>query len=211
MRPRRIVGLSGNITRPSRTRGLVARVLAAAEAAGLGAVEAYDLVDAGPALGAATSRAGAPPDLDRIWSAIETCDALVVGSPVFKASYGGLFKHFFDLIDKDALRGRPAVLCATGRLPEYGVMIEGRLLPLFRFFGAAVAEPTVYASDDDFSGPDLRSERVEAAVEAAVAALDLTMRGSRGPRATAGHGAGADEARAAGLPAGCLVPQDSGR
>lgn len=173
----RIVGLSGNITRPSRTRALVGRVLGEAEAAGLGGVELYDLVDAGPALGAATSRAGAPPALDRIWSAVEGCDALVVGSPVFKASYGGLFKHFFDLIDKDALRGRPAVLCATGRLPEYGAMIEGRLLPLFEFFGARPAEPHVYASDGDFDGHALASERVAGAVAAAVAELGRALRG----------------------------------
>lgn len=176
MSGRRIVGLSGNITRPSRTRALVGRVLAGAEAAGLGAVMAFDLVDAGPALGAATSRSGAPPVLDRIWSAVEGCDALVVGSPVFKASYGGLFKHFFDLIDKDALRGRPAMLCATGRLPEYGDMIEGRLLPLFRFFEARPVEPYLYASDADFAGSELKSERVEAEVEAAVAALGRAVR-----------------------------------
>lgn len=175
MTARRIVGLSGNITRPSRTRALVGRVLHGA--AGLGAAEAYDLVDAGPALGAATSRAGAPPGLDRIWSAVENCDALVVGSPVFKASYGGLFKHFFDLIDKDALRGRPVVLCATGRLPEYGAMIEGRLLPLFDFFGTRPVEPHIYASDGDFAGSDLASERVAAEVEAAVAELGRALRG----------------------------------
>ncbi|HMN85414.1 MAG TPA: hypothetical protein PKA74_05445 [Bauldia sp.] len=49
-----IVGISGNLTRPSRTRVLVEEVLRQAEARGLGSTLSYDIIDAGPELGAAT-------------------------------------------------------------------------------------------------------------------------------------------------------------
>ena len=40
-----------------------------------------------------------------IVEAIEEADVLVVGTPVYRASYTGLFKHVFDLIHHDALIG----------------------------------------------------------------------------------------------------------
>ena len=41
----RIVGLSGNFARPSRTRSLVSAVLDSAAARGLGSTQVFDLVD----------------------------------------------------------------------------------------------------------------------------------------------------------------------
>ena len=78
---RRAVGISGNMTRPSRTRVLVDAILAEIARRGWGETASYDLLDAGPGLGTATSREGAPEALDRVWREIETCDVLVVGSP----------------------------------------------------------------------------------------------------------------------------------
>ena len=96
---RRVVGISGNMTRPSRTRVLVDAILAEIAGRGSGETASYDLLDAGPGLGTATSREGAPEALDRVWREIETCDVLVVGSPTYKGSYAGLLKHLFDLLD----------------------------------------------------------------------------------------------------------------
>ena len=42
-------------------------------------------------------------------------DGLIAVTPVFAASYSGLFKSFFDVLDKDALAGKPVLLGATGR------------------------------------------------------------------------------------------------
>jgi len=78
----RIVGISGNLTRPSKTRLLVEEIVRQAEAAGLGRGEVYDLVDAGPELGAAAQREQATGAADRVLSAIEASDALVVSRVV---------------------------------------------------------------------------------------------------------------------------------
>ena len=65
-----IVGLSGNWTRPSKTRTLVDAVLASAQARGLGTIELIDLVDIGSGLRQTTQRDDAPPDVER---AIQSC------------------------------------------------------------------------------------------------------------------------------------------
>jgi FMN reductase len=151
MAPRRIVGISGNITRPSRTRRLVEEIVSAAEAAGFGTGETYDVVDAGPELGATVQRDRAPWAVDLLLSAIERSDALVVASPVYKASYTGLLKHLFDLIDPKLLRGRPVLLAATGGSDRHALVIEHQFRPLFGFFGAASLPAGLYATNADFT------------------------------------------------------------
>src|SRR3712207_1954116 len=129
-----IVGIAGNLTRPSRTRTLVRTVLAEAEDRRLGETRAFDLVDAGPDLGAAVSRDGVSKQVDAVLSAIEQADVLVAATPVYKASYTGLFKHLFDLLDPKALEGRHVLLAATGGSERHALVIEHQMRPLFGFF-----------------------------------------------------------------------------
>src|SRR5262245_185607 len=113
----RIVGLSGNWARPSRTRTLVQAVLDAAAARGLGETTLLDLVDAGPALLQTMDRAKAAREVERLLRSILEADALVVGTAVHKGAYAGLFKHLFDLFDMNALSRKPVILTASGNAP----------------------------------------------------------------------------------------------
>jgi len=151
---KRIVGLSGNWARPSRTRTLVQAVLAAAEARGLGTGRMFDLIDAGPSLGQITERSKAAPELEGILHAIESADALVVGTAVYKGAYTGLFKHLFDQFSMDALARKPVILTATGASPGHASVIDYHLRPLFLFFDARVATRGLYALQGDFESPD---------------------------------------------------------
>lgn len=76
-------------------------------------------------------------------------DALVVGSPVYKGSYTGLFKHLFDLVDPAALAGKPILLGATGGGDRHALVIEHQMRPLFGFFEAATIPTGVYAGAAD--------------------------------------------------------------
>lgn len=128
-----VVGFSGNITRPSKTRAfvdLVVRDIAAHH--GL-AASTFDLEDIGPSLGIAKWSRDLDDRARTILSEILAADVLVIGSPTYKGSYTGLFKHFFDLIDPSALRGKPVVLTATGGGERHALVIEHQLRPLFRF------------------------------------------------------------------------------
>ena len=155
-----VVGFSGNITRPSKTRAfvdLVVRDIAARH--GLSA-STFDIEDVGPSLGTARSSR----DLDRraeaILAQIVAADVLVVGSPTYKGSYTGLFKHFFDLVDPSALRGKPILLTATGGGERHALIVEHQLRPLFGFFEAFALPTAIYATDRDFRDGVLHTEAI---------------------------------------------------
>src|SRR3954451_25187807 len=148
----RVVGIAGNLKRPSRTRALVEAVGTALAHRREVDFVVHDLLDAGPGLGAAYARGDLTPEAARVVEAIETADALVVGTPVYKGSYTGLFKHLFDLVDPGALTSKPVVLTATGGGPRHALVVEHQLRPLFGFFTALTVPTAVYASDEDFRG-----------------------------------------------------------
>jgi FMN reductase len=147
----RIVGFAGSLSRPSKTRALVDLVTAKA-AASLGATTAtYDLTDLQPALGKAQTLDDLSGPPRAMMTQVLSADLLVVGSPVYKGSYTGLFKHLFDLIDPAALAGKPVLLTATGGGEKHALVIEHQLRPLFGFFEAATFPTGIYASGADFS------------------------------------------------------------
>lgn len=146
----RLVGLSANVQRPSKTRTLVEAVLAAARGRADLEARTLDFVDAGPGLGAAWTRGQLTPAARAVLDAIEAADGLVVGSPVHKGAYTGLFKHLFDLVDPGALAGKPVAIVATGGGARHALVVEHAFRPLFGFFGALQIPNAVYASDADF-------------------------------------------------------------
>ncbi|MGU3536790.1 FMN reductase [Methylobacterium sp. A54F] len=173
----RLVGFSANVQRPSKTRTLVEAI--AAEAASRTALDVriFDVVDAGTGLGAALSRQQLSLPARRIVEAIEEADALVVGSPVYKGAYTGLFKHLFDFVDPSALLNKPVAIAATGGGHRHALVVEHAFRPLFGFFGALALPTAVYASDPDFHDGALVEPGIQARVaEAAGQLAALTAR-----------------------------------
>lgn len=146
----KIVGFAGSLSQPSRTRALVqAAVDGASDRYSLES-EVFDLLDLAPSLGAAKRLSDLAPGAMAVARSIVSADALVLGSPVYKGSYGGLFKHLFDLLDPACLAGRPVLLCATGGGARHALVIEHQLRPLLGFFEALTLPTGVYAADSDF-------------------------------------------------------------
>lgn len=170
-----VVGIAGNLTRPSRTRTLVNEVLRQIEARKLGPTRLLDLVDAGPELGAAVQRGNLPPAPDDVLTAIEQSAALVVATPVYKAAYTGLLKHLFDLIDPKAIEGRPVILAATGGSDRHALVIEHHLRPLFSFFRAHIMPTGIYLTNSDFTEEGDVQEAALARIAPAVDQLALWM------------------------------------
>lgn len=167
----RLVCLSGNFTRPSRTRVLVEAVAAQFAQDPRWSTEVYDILDAGPTLAVTTSRDSAGPEHLKMWDAVRNCDALVVASPVYKASYSGLLKHFFDLLEMDMLIGKPVLVGATGKAAAHALMIDHQFRPLFAFFRAIVIPSSLFALDADFASPDSLTESMGSRVEGAASEL----------------------------------------
>jgi len=165
---RRVVGFSGNIQRPSRTRNLVSSTIERISNRYKIESKVYDLLDVLPELGLALRRNEASEKVSKILDAVECADILVVGTPVYKGSYTGLFKHFFDLVVPERLAGVPVVITATGGGDRHALMVEHQLRPLFGFFAAHTIATAVYASEKDFSDGQLSSESVISRIESAV-------------------------------------------
>jgi len=81
----------------------------------------------------------------------EQADVLVIGTPVYRASYTGLLKHYFDLIDRDIMRGRKAIICATGANLMHSLVLEHQLRPLMGFFSIQTTASAIYATSDQFT------------------------------------------------------------
>ncbi|WP_430911670.1 FMN reductase [Methylobacterium sp. sgz302541] len=172
--PFRIVAFSGNTRRPSRTRTLVEAV--AAEVARRQSVEirTFDLVDAGTGI-AVAARNALPLPAARIVDAIEGADALIVGSPVYKGAYAGLFKHLIDFVDPEALAGKPVVLTATGGGPRHALVVEHALRPLFGFFAAQTVPTSVYAGEAEIADGKVVDAAVRVRIEQAARELGLLL------------------------------------
>lgn len=169
---RLLVGLSGNLNRPSRTRVLVEAIASQVVSRGGWRSECFDVLDAGPALGATFSKEVAAPEHRSIWDKIAACDAIVVGSPVYKASYTGLLKHFFDLLEPTLLTGKPIIVCATGKAPHHALMIDHQFRPLFAFFGSWIVPTGIFATDADFQSPENLSDGLRVKISKAAEELN---------------------------------------
>jgi FMN reductase len=77
-------------------------------------------------------------------------DALIAVTPIFNASYSGLFKSFFDVLEPGSLIGKPVLLGATGGSPRHSLALEHALRPLFAYLRAVVVPTAVYAASQDW-------------------------------------------------------------
>ncbi|MBD0734431.1 FMN reductase [Streptomyces sp. CBMA29] len=81
-------------------------------------------------------------------------DGLIAVTPVFTGSYSGLFKSFFDIVDKDALAGTPVLAAATGGTARHSLVLEHAMRPLFAYLRAIVVPTAVYAASEDWGTAD---------------------------------------------------------
>ena len=86
---------------------------------------------------------------------VREADALVAVTPVFSASYSGLFKSFFDVLEDGSLDGKPVLLGATAGTARHSLVLEFALRPLFAYLRADVVPTAVFAASEDFgaTGP----------------------------------------------------------
>ena len=101
-------------------------------------------------------------------------DAVIAVTPIFSASYSGLFKTFFDVLEPDTLAGKPVLIAATAGTARHSLALEFAVRPLFAYLKALVVPTAVFAATEDFGGrgpatdaisPDTRplAERVDLA------------------------------------------------
>ena len=169
MTTRKIAVLAAGVGSPSSTRMLADRLAAAVgeqlRSAGVPAqVEIVELREHARALADAVVTgfpAGALRDAIRT---VTNADAVVAVTPVFAASYSGLFKTFVDVLEPDALAGKPVLLAATAGTARHSLVIEHAMRPLFSHLRALIVPTGVFAAPEDWAGGDTPlSTRIERA------------------------------------------------
>jgi FMN reductase len=163
-----IVGISGSLGKPSRTRALVERVVKKLNKTLTGKVDIIDLADSGHLFWQASYPNPLSDEAQALVASVAAADIIVVGSPVYKGSYSGVFKHFFDLLDPQVLAGKLVILTATGGSDFHALVLEHQLRPLFSFFGAVTAPMTIYAKEADFIDGTIPNARINERINESV-------------------------------------------
>ncbi|MET9039846.1 FMN reductase [Streptomyces mirabilis] len=158
----KLVVVSAGLSVPSSTRLLADRLAAATGRYTSVDVQVVELRDLAVEI-AHNFTSGFPGRaLSAALEAVTEADGLIVVTPVFSASYSGLFKSFFDVLDQDALTGKPVLIAATGGSARHSLVLEHALRPLFAYLRAVVVPTAVYAASEDWGAEGL-AERIDRA------------------------------------------------
>ena len=160
---RSLVVVTAGLSQPSATRLLADRLSAAVDrhlrdAGAEPTVEVIELRDHAQDLTNNLLTGFPSPKLQSALDAVLSADGLIAVTPIFSASYSGLFKMFFDVIDRDGLAGKPTLIGATGGSTRHSLAVEHAIRPLFAYLNAAVAATGVYAAAEDWGSGGLTAD-----------------------------------------------------
>jgi FMN reductase len=189
----RLVVVSAGLSEPSSTRLLADRLAEAARdrlaargrAVRVRVVELREL-----AVSIANNLVAGFPDrpLRDALDAVSAADAVVAVTPIFTASYSGLFKSFFDVLDRGALAGTPVLIAATGGTARHSLALEHAVRPLFGYLRAVVVPTAVYAAPEDWGAGGARADDLAGRIGRAAGELAALLAG-RQPRQPADEAA----------------------
>jgi FMN reductase len=187
---RSLVVVSAGLGQPSSTRLLADRLTAAVERhlrdAGVEpTVQVVELRDHAQDLTNHLLTGFPSPRLQAAIDALVGADGLIAVSPIFSASFSGLFKLFFDVVERDGLAAMPTLIAATGGTARHSLALEHALRPLFAYLNAATVATSVFAAAEDWGTAGVAAdgslvERIDRA--AGELATAMAMRGPRTAR-----------------------------
>lgn len=172
MKARNLAVVTSGLRQPSSTRLLADRLASAAEAAlaerdAEVEVHVIELRDHARDLTDHLLTGFATEGLREALDTVDGADGVIAVTPIFSASYTGLFKNFFDVLEENALRGKPVLIGATAGTARHSLALEHAIRPLFTYLRALVVPTAVFAASEDWGaggGVDQAlSERIERA------------------------------------------------
>lgn len=157
MTVRRIAVVSAGLSNPSSTRMLADRLAAetvkALRAHDIDAtVDVIELRDYAHDITNNLLTGFAPPALETAINTVVSADALIAVTPIFSTSYSGLFKSFIDVLDPDALTGKPVLIGANAGTARHSLAIDYAIRPLFAYLHAEAVSTGVFAASSDWGG-----------------------------------------------------------
>ena len=120
--------------------------------------------------------------------AVADADAIVIATPIYKASYTGLLKAFLDLLPQDGLAGKLVLPLATGGGHAHTLALDYALRPVLHALGAKQVFTSIYANAQQLAWDEERglsldapiAERVLAGIEELSTGL-FVLQGQRPP------------------------------
>jgi FMN reductase len=181
---RRITVLSAGLGVPSSSRLLADQLAAAAEhhLADAGyqvAVDVVELRDLAVDIANNFVTGYAAPRLAEVIAGVEASDGVIAVSPVFSASYSGLFKSFIDVLDPKSLEGKAVLLGATGGTDRHQMVLEYAMRPLFSYLRTRMAATAVFAGPQDWGNTDDGASPLSDRVERAASEFAGLLKGAQ--------------------------------
>jgi FMN reductase len=157
MKQRSLVVVTAGLSQPSATRLLADQLSAAAAAAAGDAgvlldTRVIELRDLAHDLMNHMVTGFPSTALKSALDAVAGADGLIAVSPIFTASYSGLFKSFFDVLDHEALVDKPVLIAATGGTARHSLALEHAMRPMFAYLRAVTVPTSVFAASEDWGG-----------------------------------------------------------
>jgi len=171
---RRITVLTAGLGVPSSSRLLADQLAAAAErrleAAGYAVeLEIVELRDLAVDIANNFVTGYAAPRLAEVIAGVAASDGIIAVTPVFSASYSGLFKSFIDVLDPEALQGKAVLVGATGGTDRHQMVLDYAMRPLFSYLRTRIAPTAVFAGPQDWGNDDDGGSPLSARVDRAAA------------------------------------------
>ena len=102
--------------------------------------------------------------------AVADADAIVIATPIYKASYTGLLKAFLDLLPQDGLAGKLVLPLATGGGHAHTLALDYALRPVLHALGAKQVFTSIYANAQQLAWDEERGLSLDALIAARVRA-----------------------------------------
>jgi len=166
------IGISGSPSARSKSRTLLEHALAAL--AERGAVPS--LIDLASLPADALLGRSRSDDVDDALARVSSATIIVASTPVYRATYSGLLKVFFDLLPINGLADKVAIAIATGGSPAHQLVIDHGLRPLFGSVGAITTPTGIYGTDSGFENGVPHASLIERIEHAASEAVTLSKR-----------------------------------
>jgi FMN reductase len=163
--PVSLVVINAGVSDPSSTRMLLDQLAQSSvdQLSAFGFTPTVSIIDLAPlAVDIAKAMVAGFPG-EKLKSAIDTlaaADAVIAGTPVYKAGMSGLFKSFVDLIDNDLLIAKPVILAATAGTARHAMVTDDQMRPLFAFLRAIPVPTSLFAAPEDWGTAEL-SKRID--------------------------------------------------
>jgi FMN reductase len=184
---RRITVLTAGLGVPSSSRLLADQLAAAAEheLADAGyevTVDVVELRDLAVDIANNFVTGYAAPRLAEVIAGVEASDGIIAVSPVFSASYSGLFKSFIDVLDPKSLEGKAVLLGATGGTDRHQMVLEYAMRPLFSYLRTRMTATAVFAGPQDWGNTDDGTSPLSDRVQRAASEFAALLKGAQPDR-----------------------------